>query len=321
MPRCLVVQRFGASLLATAVAGLVLAAAAQGNFVGTGSDPAGDAADASPGRDIIGASLAYERGSGELVGAIQFRGFPGEARAFVTLYAGTRTASGCDGVPSAGFGSYSDEYGASWKRLDDATGAGPSGDAQKVTYDRAVTKFEASDERLAGHRLDCVVATATEPGNAAQVYDVAGPFDLVGRPALSMRVRGLGPSFAPNRPRRLKITLANEGDGPTSPVRLRLGRAPGLKADPAKSSFGAIEPGGRETATIKVTLSGRARGTTKVKLTASAGELVAREDLTLVLGRPEKPGGRGSDRPTQTCNRWMPDPFGGTGGSLILVAC
>lgn len=316
-----VVPRFGASLLATTAAGLVLAAAAQANFVGTGSDPAGDAADPSPGRDIIGASLSYDRRSGELVGAIQFRAVPGEARSFVTLYAGTRTASGCDGMPLAGFGSFSDEYGASWKRLDDPTGAGPSDDAQKIAYDDAVTKFEATDDQLAGHRLDCVIATATEPGNAANVYDVAGPFELVGQPALSMRVRGLGPSFKPNRPRKLKVTLANEGDGATSPVRLRLGRARGLKAKPAKQSFGAIEPGGKETVTVKVTLSSRARETTKVKLTASAGKLVAREDLTLVLRRPGKPGNGRRDRPTQTCTRWMPDPFGGTGGSLILVAC
>jgi hypothetical protein len=315
------VQRFGASLLAVTAAGLALAATAHGNFVGTGGDPPGDASDPSPGRDIIGASLSYERGSGELVGAIQFRAFPGEARSFVTLYAGTRTASGCDGMPFAGFGSYSDEFGASWKRMDDPTGAGPSDDAQKITYDDAVTKFEATDDQLVGYRLDCVIATASEPGNPANAYDVAGPFDLVGQPALSMRVRGVGRSFKPNRPRKLKITLANEGDGATSPVRLRLGRARGLQAKPATQSFGAIEPGGKKTVTLKVKLSGRARDTTKVKLTASAGELVARENLTLVLRRPGKPGNGRRDRPTQTCTRWMPDPFGDTGGSLILVPC
>jgi hypothetical protein len=99
----------------------------------------------------------------------------------VTLYAGTRTATGCDGVPAAGFGSYSDEYGASWKRIDDTTGAGPAGDAEKVAYDDAVTRFEATDSELAGQRFDCVIATLTEPGNSANVYDTTGPIELVGQ--------------------------------------------------------------------------------------------------------------------------------------------
>jgi hypothetical protein len=317
------VQRFGVCLLAVAGVGLALASAAQGNFIAAAADPAGDAVDPSAGRDIIGAWMSYDRRSGELIGAVQLRGVPGGARAFVSLFAGTRTATGCNGLPYAGFGSYSDEFGASWKRLDDPAGAGPSGDAEKVAYRDAVQRFEATDSQLAGHRLDCVLATLTEPGNPANVYDTAGPFELVGQPALSMRMRGAGRPFKPNRARKLRITLANPGDAATSPVRLRLGRARGLRAKPAKKSLGAIDPGARRTVTVKLTLKGRARAATRLKVTASAGELIVREKLRLRLRRPSKPGGGngGTDRPTKTCTRWMPDPFGGTGGSLILVAC
>jgi hypothetical protein len=316
------VQRSGACLLAAAAACLALASTAQGNFVATASDPAGDAVDADPGRDIIGASMSYDRHSGELIGAVQLRGLPGDARSFLSLFAATRTATGCNGLPYAGFGSYSDEFGASWKRLDDPAGAGPSGDAEKLAYRDAVQRFEATDGELAGHRLDCVMATVTEPGNPANVYDTAGPFELVGQPALSMRVRGVGRPFKANRARKLKIALANAGDAATSPVRLRLGRARGLRAKPATKSFGAIEPGAKRTVTVKVTLTGRARDATRLKVTASAGELIVREKLTLRLSRSKPGGGNGgTDRPTQTCTRWMPDPFGGTGGSLILVPC
>ena len=316
-------QRLGACLLAAAAICLAPAAAAQGNFVATTADPAGDAIDPNAGRDIIGASMSYDRRSGELVGAVQLRGVPGEARAFLSLFAGTRTATGCNGVPAAGFGSYSDEFGASWKRIDEAGGGGPGGDAEKLAYRDAVQRFEATDGELAGRRLDCVIATASEPGNPANVYDTAGPVELVGQPALSMRVRGAGPSFKPNRPRKLKITLANTGDAATGPVRLRLGRARGLEAKPAKKALGAIVPGGRRTVSVKVTLRGRARDATKVKLTASAGALIAREKLTLRLRRPSRPGGGGGggDRPVQTCTRWLPDPFGDSGGSLTLVPC
>jgi hypothetical protein len=316
-------QRFGACLLAAAAASLALASAAQGNFVASAADPPGDAVDPSPGRDIIGASMSYDRRSGELIGAVQLRGVPGEARSFLTLFAGSGMATGCNGLPYAGFGSYSDEFGASWKRLDDPSGAGPSGDAEKLAYRDAVQRFEATDSQLAGHRLDCVIATISEPGNPANVYDSAGPLELVGQPALSMRVRGVGRPFKANRARKLKITLANAGDAATSPVRLRLSRARGVQAKPAKKSLGAIDPGDKQTVTVKVTLTGRARDATKLKVTAGAGELVVREKLTLQLRRPSKPGGGdgGADRPTQTCTRWLPDPFGGTGGSLILVAC
>ena len=315
-------QRLAACLIVAAAACLAPASAAQGKFVATAADPAGDAVDPSPGRDIIGASMSYDRRSGELIGAVQLRGAPGAARAFLTLFAGTRTVTGCDGVPAAGFGSYSDEYGATWKRIDDPAGGGPSGDAEKVVYRDAVQRFEISDDRLAGRRMDCVIATLSEPGNPANVYDTTGPLELVGQPALSMRVRGVGRQFKANRARKLKITLTNPGDAATSSLRLRLRRARGLRVTPARKSLDAIDPGGRRTVTVKVTLTRRARAATGLKVTASAGKLVARDKLTLRLRRPSAPGGgEGGDRSTRTCTRWMPDPFGGTGGSLILVAC
>ena len=313
------VHRFSVCLVAGIAASLLPAAAAPANFVGTASDAAGDAGDPSPGRDIIGATLSYDRQTGELIGSIRLRGVPGETRSFLSLFAGTKTPTGCNGIPAAGFGSYTDESGASWKRIDDTAGAGPSGDADKLAYDDGVTKFETTAGDLAGQRLDCVIATVSEPGNPANIYDATGPIDLVGQPTLSMRVTGVDRQFKPNRPRTLKITFTNAGDGASSPLRLRIARARGLRVQPATKSLGALAPGSKRTVRVKVTLTSRARPATKLKLTATAGGLVARGEPTLYLRKPSKPGGGGNDN--QWCTRWVPDITGTTGGSLIYVPC
>ena len=144
--------------------------------------------------------------------------------------------------PTAGFGSYSYEFGASWLRLDSPT-APPSarGDADKRGFDTAVQTFEASDTALSGRQWDCVVATITEPGNAARVYDSTGPIPLVGQPGLSVRVRG-PEQYRRNRAQALKITVSNPGDGPARRVKLRLGRARGLTLSPRARSCGTIAP-------------------------------------------------------------------------------
>jgi hypothetical protein len=314
------------SLLAAAAATTVAlagASAAQANFVASALDPAGDSADPNPGRDITAIGLSYDPDGGELLGGIRLGGDPvDEADALITLFAGSQTATGCDGVPAAGFGSYVSEFGASWLRFDDPAHNGPRGEADKTGFGSQVQEFETTDPQLAGQRLDCVIATLSEPGNAANVFDVAGPLPLVGRPALSLRIGGVRRDFRPGRPRKVTLTLANDGHGPTGPVRLKLNRARGLTVK-TRTRLASIAPGRRAKVTARVTLSSRARDTTDLKVRATAGDLVARLEAPLQLQRPTKPNGGGGDedfRP-QTCTRWLPDPFGGTGGSLILVPC
>lgn len=303
---------------------LVAASAARANFVATATDPAGDSSDPSPGRDITAVGLSYDRRNGDLVGGIRLSGEPShETRAFVSLFAGTRTSSGCNGYPAAGFGSYSDEFGASWIRLDDAAGNGPRGEADKRGYLADIQEFEVSDRRLAGRRLDCVIATLTEPGNPANVYDAVGPIALVGRPALSLRLRGVSRTFGAGRPRRIKLTLTNGGDAPTGRVRLKFSRARGLAIKTKTRMLRSIAPRQRKTVTATVTLSQRARSTTDLKVTATAGRLVAREETNLHIRKPTKPGGGGGggDGTSRTCVRYQADLSGETGGSLILVPC
>lgn len=300
---------------------LIAACAAQANFVATATDPPGDATDANAGRDITAVGLSYDRRSGELVGAIRLRGEPShDSNAFVSLFAGTRTPSGCNGFPAAGFGSYSDEFGASWLRLDDAAGNGPRGDADKRGYLADVQEFEVSDRQLAGRRLDCVIATLTEPGNAANVYDSVGPIALLGQPGLSLRISGVSQIFGSGRPRRIKLTLSNEGDAPTGRVRLRFSRARGLAIKTKTRTLKSIPARHRKTVWATVTLSDRARTATHLKVTAAAGRLIAQQEATLHVRKPTKPGG-GGDRTPGTCVRYQADLSGETGGSLILVPC
>jgi NPCBM-associated, NEW3 domain of alpha-galactosidase len=313
-----------AAIAATAIA-LAGASAAAANFVATATDPAGDSADPNPGRDITAIGMSYEPDSGELLGGIRLGGEPvDEADASISLFAGTQTATGCDGTPAAGFGSTLHDFGARWLRLDDTAGSGPRGDADKTGFGSQVQEFEITDAQLAGQPLNCVIATLNEPGNAANIYDVAGPLPLVGLPALRLKVGGVRREFRPGRPRKVTLTLANDGDGPTEPVRLKLSRARGMKVKLKTRSLKAIAPGRRAKVIATVTLKSRARDSTDLTVKAVAGDLVARQETTLRLRRPSKPGGGGGNgggRPTQTCTRWLPDPFGGTGGSLILVPC
>lgn len=304
---------------------VVATPAAQANFVATAIDPANDAIDPSPGRDITAVGLSYDRRSGELAGAIALRGEPNhESSAFVSLFAGVRTASGCNGYPAAGFGAYSDDFGASWLRLDDPAGNGPRGEADKRGYLAEVQEFEVSDRQLAGRRLDCVIATLTEPGNATNVYDSVGPIPLVGQPALALRVSGGARAFGVGRPRTIKLTLSNDGDAPTGRVRLKFSRARGLTIKTKTKTLKSIAPQRHKAVTATVTLSDRARTATNLKVTTTAGRLSVHEETTLNLRTPTRPGdggGQGGGGSTGSCVRYQADLSGETGGSLILVPC
>ena len=306
-------------LTASLLAALACAPAAEANFVAAAEDPAGDSSDPSPGRDLTGVALSYDRRTGALRGAVRLRGAPAaEAPASIALFAGTRTASGCDGIPAAGFGSSSVEYDdARWLRLDPPAGDGPRGDADKLGGNSDIQQFDVTDRQLADRPLDCVIATLNEPGNAANVYDTAGPFDLVGLPALALRIGGVPRTFSRGRPRKVRLRLSNPGDAPTGPIRLRLSRARGLSVK-AKRTLKSIPPGDSTTVKATVTLGGRARASTDLKVTATAARLRVRAEARLVVRTPGG-GGGGGGAGGGVCNRYIGFPDGT--GSLILVPC
>lgn len=260
-------------LLALAAA----APAAQANFVGLGQDPAGDAADPHPGRDIVSVGTAYDRRTGHLRGGVRLRGEPGqEAPANLTLFAGNRTPTGCNAFPAIGFGTQTNLTGADWVRLDRAGGAPAARGSAKKLYDVATEEYEATTKDLAGRRPDCVIAQLNEPGNPANVYDVAGPFALKGLPELEVRLGKAPAIFRSGKPRTIRATVRNVGDGPTGRVRLAVPGAKGLKVAMPKR-LNSIRPGARRTVSLRVTLSSRSESFTTLRLRATGADGVRAE--------------------------------------------
>jgi hypothetical protein len=319
------IQSSAAVAALAALAALAVVPAAHANFIATVEDAAGDATQPDPGRDLAALTVDYDRRTGSLTGAVALHGTPDpDAPSFITLATAKRTAAGCDGYPAGVFGSYTDEWGASWLRLDTA-GATPAerGEADKRGFSGAVQSFSAETPALVGQPFECVLAILSEPGNAANVFDTAGPVDLVGQPALAMRVT-TPERFKPNRAKRMRIRLENTGDAPTGTLQVRLSRARGVKTTPRRRALRPLAPGARKTIRIKLRLSGRARDVTDLEIKVGDGRLAGRETVPLRLRRPRKGGGGsnpGGNAPSRVCTRWSPDLFGGTGGSLILVPC
>jgi len=314
----------GLAVIATVGAGLLAAPVAQGSYFGTADDPSGDSSDPSPGRDLTAAALSYDRRRGVLEGAVRMQAPPGQAPGYVTLFAGLRTATGCDGYPALGFGSASDAFSARWLRLDDPSGAGPRGDARKRGGDTAVQRFSITDPQLAGLRPNCVIATLGNPDDATAVYDAVGPIELVARPELTVELSRVPTFLVGGRTRQITVTVRNVGDAATGPVRVRYALARGVRTQPRARSLPSIAAGGRRTTKVAVTLSARGTGSARLKVRATAGPLEARDDAALNRRRATKPGtggGGGGGGGSHLCTRYQADLSGQTGGSLILVPC
>ncbi|MDP2710046.1 MAG: hypothetical protein Q8O56_02400 [Solirubrobacteraceae bacterium] len=306
-------------------AALVVAPLAQASYFGTAEDPRGDALDPNPGRDLAAASLFYDRRAGTLTGAVRFHGPPEQAPSFVTLVAGLRTATGCDGYPALGFGSLSDAFSARWLRMNDSSGAGPRGSADKRGGGDAVQQFSVTDRQLAGMRPNCAIATVTDPDNSAIVYDTTGPIALAAQPELAVGLSRVPDVLVASRPRRITVTVRNVGDAATGLVRVRFGLVRGLRTVPRAVTLRSIAPGARRVTNVRVTLSPRSSLRTPLKVRATAGKIEARVEATLhrrQITRPSTGGSSGSgNRGSQLCTRFQPDLSGQTGGSLVLVPC
>ncbi len=318
-----------AAAITLAVAlGLAGAPAASANLVGATEDPAGDASDPAPGRDIVGAALAYDHRRGALVGQVRFRGVPTMSTSgLLTIFAGMRTPEGCNGYPALGFSRTSDGSFTRWHLFESIGSSVASGSARTTGARTAEQRFEIVDRQLAGKKPDCVIATLTATGDASVVYDTTGPIPVAPVPVTQLRLRDVPRRLPADRTRRVRVTVSNAGDAPTRPVRLRVSSARGLRATPTTSRLKAIAPGKSRTVTLRVSLTSRARAQTELKMTATAGQQKVQASSRITLQRPARPSGSGGSgsgsapRPPMTCNRWMPDLSGQTGGSLALVPC
>lgn len=297
--------------------GLLLGAApASANFFATGVDPAGDSTDANPGRDIVRVGFAYDRRTGHIRGGVVLKGDPVEAPANLTLFAGHRTATGCNAYPAIGFGTQTDLRSANWVVLTSATAPPTSGEAEK-TFDRIAEEYEARAKQLAGKRPNCVIAQLNDPTDAKVVYDVAGPYKLRAMPELATRLSKVPALMRPNRERKIRVTVSNPGDAPTGRVRLRVSEARGLKVKGPRQ-LPSIRPDARRQVVLRLTLNRRAKTTTELEVTAIAkNKLRATASDRLYLSkRARKRPVRGGDDSGKVCFRytWMP-PYS------TLVSC
>lgn len=303
---------------AVLAAGLLVAPAAQANYLAGGSDPAGDASDPSPARDIVAAALAYDRRAGTLRGGVLLRGAPDDAsRAFVTVFAAVRTSSGCEGYPQIGVSSFTTDPVVRWTRFD---GAGPptaSGDGDKDDTRGEVQMLEVRDRALAGRDIECVTAVLTDPADPNRVYDRAGPFALKGLPELGAKLGRTPPALEPEKKRTVRLTLHNPGDAATGRIRLSISPRRGLTAK-APRTVKALEPGQRRTVAITVGLSRGAKHATPLRITATAGKLRVRDEATLYLDKPADDGA-GDDGAYNVCASYTPS-LGGV-GEIVTYPC
>lgn len=318
--------RLSIGLMVCALAFVGLSSTARADFVASSPDPVGDATDPSPARDITAMGMTYDRRAGSLYGFLRFRSYPGDAPSFITLFAGIRTAEGCNGLPAGGFGTYSDETDAGWYRLDSQTGPpAAKGEADKSGFGSKVQEFEVKSRALAGKRWNCVVATVTETGDTGIVYDTTGAIPLIGMPGLSVNIRG-PKKFKRNHSQILRFTVSNPGDGVAKKVKLRLGHARGMRLSKYSKTLSSIGPGKKRTFRIRVRFNKRAHAITRVNLRGRSGQLRLKGTLSLkVRTRKPKPGdnggGNGSIKTPRLCARYQADLSGETGGSLVLLPC
>jgi len=308
-----------------AVAGLAAAAStAHGFSVGSATDPAGDAASADPGLDISGAGFYYDRHTGRMRGAVALRGAPADAaNVLVTIYGGTRTATGeCASAPGAAFIASPHDVLGRWQRMDVPGDAAAWGRSLRVGSNPAVQEFEESDVRLRGMRLDCAAAGVIDAENSSLVYDEIGPFNLTQNPSIEAKLGPMPAAMVPGRARPIRVTITNTGSASTKPIRLVVAPQRGLRV---RGPLGQrpIAPGGRRIVTLQVTLAANARAQTTLRVTAVSGSLRARVENRLSLRRPVRPspGGRTGGGRTKLCVQWQPDLSGQTGGSLVTVIC
>lgn len=304
-----------AALVATGLlAGVSAPTTAQASYVGSGSDPAGDVTTSSPGHDIIGVAAAIDPRTGQMRAQIRLRGEPSaDAPADINVFAGRRTATGCNGFPAIGFSTLDTVRGAQAVRLPSAS-AQPT--VRSIAKDGGMTpiqEFDATIPAFKGIAPNCVVARSAQWDDTSVVYDVAGPFALTGVPGLIAELGKAPSSINPGQTRTIRLVLRNPGHAKTGRIRLSTGQARGLSVRHPRT-VASLAGGKRKTIALRVTLSSRAKTTTKLKVTATAPQkLTASADASLYLTRPSSgsSGSGGGGNQSKLCYRytWYP-PYG-----------
>lgn len=322
-------RAFAGAVALSVIAVLGGAPRAQAELLGGGEDPAGDATVPGAGRDLRAVAISYDRRRGSIVGAYRLGAAPSATEdADVTLVAGRTSPTGCDAYPAIGFRTTTYRSASQWLNLPQASGGGASGTADKRGIGTPTARIEAVDDRLQGGRPDCVVAFLTDPDDASVVHDTAGPFALTPQPVLQVRLRGVPSTLTAGKSRRVRVTVSNVGEARSPRTSLKVAGARGLRATPRTATVAPLAAGASRTVSMRVRLSARARSSTTLRVTGTAGRQRVVAEADVRLRRPSRPGGGGSAggggggaSSPKVCTRWFPDLSGETGGSLGLVPC
>lgn len=298
--------------------------AADAGFIAETRDAARDSTSSAPARDLLAAGVGYDRRSGYMVAAVALRGAPSEeSRAFISIYAGTRSPTGCDRLPAAGFGGFTDSFLGTWFRQDSPS-MRRHGEADRSGYRSNVQTFEIRDRRMAGKKWECMGALLTHPTDTTIIYDQVPLKFFKGLPALALKMPKVKRALRPNRVRKLRVVIRNPGDGPLRNVKLRVEPTRGLRAAPRVKKIKLIRPRTRRVVWVNVKLSRRAGSKANFRVFVRSGKLKTRGRSVLRLKLPKKPprsGGGNSGSGSRTCVQWIPDFTGESGGSLGLVPC
>ena len=307
-------------LIPALVAGLGAAAPAHAAYFAEATDPAGYASPAAgPARDVVAAAIAYDPRTGRLQGMVRLAGTADDdTNAFVGLFAGRTSPTGCDRYPAIGLTTYTGDVDGDWVFLPAPGAQAERGYARRTGYGTPQLVFDASARELTGRDVDCFVVSVTEPGDGAVTYDTVGPVRLVGQPELGMAARGVPTVMPAGASRNVTLRFANPGHAATGRLRLSVRAGRGLTVRYPRV-VPSVRPGARRTAKVVLTLTGRARASTPLTITATAGKLRSTLTKTIYLRRPAKGGGGGPSTPW--CLRWQPDLSGDTGGSLVRAPC
>ncbi len=297
---------------ASLLAGLP-AASAQATYVASGSDPANDAASPHPGHDIVGVALVHDPRTGQMRAQVRLRGTPtSDVDADLNVFAGRRTATGCNGFPAIGFSTLDTARSTRAVRLTGPEAAPMTFAARKQGGGEAVQEFETVLQTFRGITPNCVIARTAQWNDTSVVYDTAGPYTLRAAPGLQVELGKTPSTMRPGQTRTIRAVLRNPGHARTGRIRLSVGRAQGLSVQHART-VSSIAGGKRRTVSLRVTLSSRAKTSTTLKLRATAPKkLAADAEARLYLRKPSSGGGSGgSGNPTKLCYRytWYP-PYG-----------
>jgi hypothetical protein len=301
----------GAAAALALTGGLVVASSAHAGFVGSGADPGGDAVNGHPGHDIAGLAIAYDPDRGELRAQVRLAGTPDPAaEAELNVFVGRRGPDGCRTFPAIGFSSLVAGRGSTGVRLNGGSVAPITVSSTKSGTGGTVQELRTTAPIFRRLAPDCVIATTFAPGNAAAVYDAAGPYAVRGVPGLEVRL-GTAPTLRPGQSHTVRVTLRNPGHAPTGRIRLSVPKARGMTTRIARR-VGSIAAGKQRTVSLRVTLSSGAKATTKLRVKATAPKkLTGRAETDLRLRTPSSGGGSGGGKGPKLCYRytWYP-PYG-----------